>query len=194
MLPLVRLPNFWHGYGMVQFNCLIFICWGVIPSCPLHERSWLKVLSSHWPFVLTAPAVLMQMFQKPYCKLGHWSRVKKKVKKKDQFTDLVYRSTERCISMTERIKLRLCDRSLSDWLYWWRKFKRDLYLHPKTGEEGKSCTWHTLAFETVILLFTSTQPSTHTVLCEQPAELLLPHCGSCFSFSKGEHVLTFWAH
>lgn len=114
--------------------------------------------------------------------------LKKKVKEKDQFTDLVYRPTERCIRMAEGIKLRQCDRSLSNWLCWWRKCKRELFLHPKTEEEGRSRTWHTLAFKTVILLFTSPQPSTHTAPCEQPAELLLTHCGSCFSVSKrGTH-------
>lgn len=57
-------------------------------------------------------------------------------------------------------------------------------MRPKTGEEGMSCTWHTLAFKAFILFFTSPQPSTHTVLCEQPAELLLSHCSFCFNFSK----------
>lgn len=56
------------------------------------------------------------------------------------------------------------------------KIKKEIYVHPKTGEEGRSCTWHTLAFKTVILFFTSPQPSTHTVPREQPAELLVSPC------------------
>lgn len=66
-------------------------------------------------------------------------------------------------------------------------------MHPKTGEEGRSCTWHILAFKTVILFFTSPQPSTHTIPCEQPAELLLSVVLAS-TLVKEEHVFTFSLH
>lgn len=128
---------------------------------------------------------MVKIFKKSYCTLDHWKTARKRrSRRKDQFTDLVYRPSERCISTTEGIKMRCCDGSLLNWLWWWRKFKKEIYVHRKKGEEGRSCTWHTLAFITVVLFFTSPQPSTYTVPCEQPAELLLSHCSSCFNFSK----------
>lgn len=102
------------SYGGVRFRHALFISRAGLRCCLYSPSSRLFLVLCH----------SLPLLQWCWCRCSkshivNWItevELKKKVMKKDQFADLVYRPTERCISTTEGIKLRHWDRSLSNWL------------------------------------------------------------------------------
>lgn len=99
--------------------------------------------ATHSSYCLTATAatvVLTWTFRKPYCKVDRWG-LKRRLRKKAHWSSLqAHRETDAAAQpegLSCGTATRIFQTDFAD-----GKNRREAYLNPKGGEEGKSCAYH----------------------------------------------------